>query len=117
MSGPPESAYGVRRAADDIKKLRAKGMVSKIGKSRPYESVPEKMGCGHGLLCWSFARRSSGHYLPPAAHLSLHYNRSIPLPSTAIMKVSAPVCALSSTSWVWPPEDRQFSFSSFSIRI
>jgi hypothetical protein len=41
MSGQPESEYGPRRAAYDIKKLRAKGMVSKIGKSRRYESVPD----------------------------------------------------------------------------
>jgi hypothetical protein len=41
MSGQPESEYGPRRAAYDIKKLRAKGMVSKIGKSRRYETVPE----------------------------------------------------------------------------
>jgi hypothetical protein len=41
MSGQPESEYGPRRAAYDIKKLRAKGMVSKIGKSRRYEPVPE----------------------------------------------------------------------------
>ena len=41
MSGRPESEYGPRRAAYDIKKLRAKGMVSKIGKSRRYESVPD----------------------------------------------------------------------------
>lgn len=41
MTGQPESEYGPRRAAYDIKKLRAKGMVSKIGKSRRYETVPE----------------------------------------------------------------------------
>jgi hypothetical protein len=41
MSGQPESEYGPRRAAYDIKKLRAKGIVSKIGKSRRYESVLE----------------------------------------------------------------------------
>jgi hypothetical protein len=34
MSGQPETEYGARRAAYDIKKLRAKGMVRKIGKSR-----------------------------------------------------------------------------------
>lgn len=39
-TGKPESEYGVRRAAYDIKKLRAKGMVRKIGKSRRYEPVP-----------------------------------------------------------------------------
>jgi hypothetical protein len=41
MSGQPETEYGVRRAAYDIKKLRAKAMVRKIGKSRRYEPVPE----------------------------------------------------------------------------
>ncbi len=41
MSGQPDSEYGPRRAAYDIKKLRAKGMVTRIGKSRRYETVPE----------------------------------------------------------------------------
>jgi len=41
MTGQPESEYGPRRAAYDIKKLRAKGMVYKIGKSRRYETAPE----------------------------------------------------------------------------
>jgi hypothetical protein len=50
MSEPPESAYGARRAAYDIKKLRAKGMVSKIGKSRRYESVPEGLRSLTALL-------------------------------------------------------------------
>jgi hypothetical protein len=38
MNGLPESEYGTRRAAYDIKKFRAKGMVRKIGKSRRYEA-------------------------------------------------------------------------------
>ena len=41
MSGESDSAYGVRRAAYDIKKLRGKGMVPKIGASRRYEPLPE----------------------------------------------------------------------------
>jgi hypothetical protein len=41
MSGQPESEYGARRAAYDLRKLRAKGMVHKIGKSHRYETVPE----------------------------------------------------------------------------
>ena len=41
MSGQPESDYGPRRAAYDLKKLRAKGMVSKLGNSRRYETLPE----------------------------------------------------------------------------
>ena len=38
MSGQAESAYGPRRAAYDLKKLRGKGMVRKIGSSRRYET-------------------------------------------------------------------------------
>ena len=41
MSGESDSAYGARRAAYDIKKLRGKGMVLKIGASRRYEPLPE----------------------------------------------------------------------------
>jgi hypothetical protein len=50
MSGQPESAYGPRRAAYDIKKLRAKDMVRKIGKSRRYEPVPEGLRSLTALL-------------------------------------------------------------------
>ena len=50
MSGQSESEYGVRRAAYDIKKLRAKEMVRKIGKSRRYEPVPDGLRALTALL-------------------------------------------------------------------
>ena len=50
MTGKPDSAYGTRRAAYDIKKLRAKGMVRKIGKTRRYEPVPEGLRSLTALL-------------------------------------------------------------------
>jgi hypothetical protein len=50
MSGQPESEYGARRAAYDIKKLRAKGMVDRIGKSRRYETVGEGLRSLTALL-------------------------------------------------------------------
>jgi hypothetical protein len=50
LSGHAESEYGPRRAAYDIKKLRAKGMVGKIGKSRRYEPVPEGLRSLTALL-------------------------------------------------------------------
>jgi hypothetical protein len=40
MSGEAESAYGPRRAAYDLKKLRGKGMVRKVGTSHRYETDP-----------------------------------------------------------------------------
>jgi hypothetical protein len=50
LSGQPESEYGPRRAAYDIKKFRAKGMIRKIGKSRRYEPVPEGLRAITALL-------------------------------------------------------------------
>lgn len=41
MSSQTESEYGPRRAAYDLKKLRGKSMVRKMGSSRRYETVPE----------------------------------------------------------------------------
>jgi hypothetical protein len=39
-NGPTASEYDPRRAAYDLKKLRAKNMVRRIGKSRRYEATP-----------------------------------------------------------------------------
>jgi hypothetical protein len=50
VSGQPEIEYGSRRAAYDIKKLRAKGMLRKIGKSRRYGPVPEGLRALTALL-------------------------------------------------------------------
>jgi hypothetical protein len=41
MNGQAEAEYGPRRAAYDLKKLRGKGMVRKIGTSRRYEAEPD----------------------------------------------------------------------------
>ena len=40
MNGHAEADYGLRRAAYDLKKLRGKGLVRKIGTSRRYEAEP-----------------------------------------------------------------------------
>ena len=50
MNGQAESDYGPRRAAYDIKKLRAKDMVRKIGTSRRYEPVSEGLRALSALL-------------------------------------------------------------------
>jgi hypothetical protein len=50
MSGHPESEYGARRAAYDIKKLRGKAIVHKIGNSRRYESIPRGLQALAALL-------------------------------------------------------------------
>jgi hypothetical protein len=50
MSGQPESEYGARRAAYDIKKLRGKAIVRKIGNSRRYEPTLEGLRALTALL-------------------------------------------------------------------
>ena len=50
MTGQPESEYGPRQAAYDIKKLRAKDMAGKIGKSRRYEVLPQGLRSLTALL-------------------------------------------------------------------
>jgi hypothetical protein len=49
MTGQPESRYGARRAAYDIKNS-GPGMVRRIGKSRRYEPVPEGLRSLTALL-------------------------------------------------------------------
>jgi hypothetical protein len=41
VSGQPESAYSPRQASYDLKKLRGKQMVQRIGRTRRYESCPK----------------------------------------------------------------------------
>jgi len=50
ISGDTQPKYGPRRAAYDIKKFRAKGMIRKVGKSRRYEPVPEGLRAITALL-------------------------------------------------------------------
>jgi len=50
MSGDVESSYGPRRAAYDLKKLRGKGMVRKIGTSRRYATDPAGLRAITALL-------------------------------------------------------------------
>jgi hypothetical protein len=49
-NGQPESEYGARRAAYDLKKFRAKGMLGKIAKSRRYEVEPAGLRSLSALL-------------------------------------------------------------------
>jgi hypothetical protein len=41
VSGQPESAYGPRQAGYDLKKLRGKYMVQRLGRTRRYEPLPQ----------------------------------------------------------------------------
>ena len=41
VSGQPESAYSPRQASYDLRKLRAKEMIGRVGRSRRYEPLPQ----------------------------------------------------------------------------
>jgi len=48
--GDDETKYTARKAAYDLKKLRGKNIVRRIGKSRRYETVPEGLQAMTALL-------------------------------------------------------------------
>lgn len=50
LSGHSESEYGPRRAAYDLKKLRGKQMVQRIGHTRRYETMPDGLKTMTALL-------------------------------------------------------------------
>ena len=101
-----------RRAAYDIKKLRAKGMVRKIGKSRRYEPVPEGLRALTALLVLrEKIIQPIARCQPPASDLSP--NRATQRPSTTTTKTFEPACEISSLSLAWPPEHRQSIFHLF----
>jgi hypothetical protein len=50
IGGQSESEYGARRAAYDLKKLRGKDMLRRIGESRRYQAVPEGLRSLTALL-------------------------------------------------------------------
>jgi DNA-binding transcriptional ArsR family regulator len=50
MTGQPASDYSIRQAAYDLKKLRGKGLITKVGGSRRYQVQPQAMRAIAALL-------------------------------------------------------------------
>ena len=50
LSRQSESEYGARRAAYDLKKLRGKKIVQRIGKTRRYQSIPSGLSAIAALV-------------------------------------------------------------------
>ena len=65
LSGAAPSDYGPRRAAYDLKKLRGKAMVRKIGSSRRYEPIPESLRAMTALVI--MREKESSPCWPPLA--------------------------------------------------
>jgi len=111
MSGQAEADYGPRRAAYGIKKLRAKGMLRKIGTSRRYESVPEGLRAIAALLV--LREKSSDPCSPPANGLRRRPNPTIRHRSITITNISGPACETCLPRWGWLHKDRQSFFHPF----
>jgi hypothetical protein len=112
MSGEPASDYGARRAAYDIKKLRGKDMVRKIGASRRLRAStprPTSPHCSGGPA----RKGKSGPYSPPALDPSPTPNYPIRRRSIRTTKTSASACTASLLNLGWPLRDRQFIFHPF----
>jgi hypothetical protein len=71
MSGEPASEYGARRAAYDIKKLRGKDMMRKIGASRRYQPLHQGLRALTALvvLCEKVIRPLLAASTRPQAHV------------------------------------------------
>jgi hypothetical protein len=50
MTGRPDGDYTLRQAAYDLKKLRAKDLITKLGRSRRYQLSPPSMRAITALL-------------------------------------------------------------------
>ena len=50
LIGSSEQEYGPRRAAYDLKKMRAKDLIAKIGSSRHYQAIPQGLKAITALL-------------------------------------------------------------------
>jgi hypothetical protein len=104
LSKQSESENGPRRAAYDLKKLRGKTVVRRIGQTRRYESIPKGLRAMAALVvlrnkaspCWPLHR----NYAPLAA-------RRTPQLSIRITTRFAPPCAVCFRNWGWPHEHRQ----------
>ena len=101
-----ESEYGARRAAYDLKKLRGKQIVQRIGKTRRHESIPKGLRAIAALV---LLRNKAIKPLLAAAQ-ELRPSRGAQDPSARSMRITTQFvlpCKVSSRNWVSPHEHRQ----------
>ena len=112
MSGEPDSEYGACRTAYDIKKLRGKGIVRKIGGSRRYGPLPvmsARRNCSGG------AARNGNPATPRRQHPTRDPLQTIQSAAdrSELRKTSEPACATSLWNLVWTRKDPQLIFHPF----
>ena len=111
MNGQAEADYGPRRAAYDLKKLRAKGMLRKIGTSRRYESVPEGLRAIAALLV--LREKVIRPLLAASQRPEPTSTPNHPTPVDHHYEHSEPACETCLPRWGWSHKDRQSFFHLF----
>ena len=100
------SAYGPRQAAYDLKKLRGKQIVHRIGSTRRYE--PLRPVCGRSSPCLCFATKPSNHSSPQLGKSPHSAEDKTPDPSiTTTWTCDVPCWASSMNSGSQPDIDKK----------
>ena len=108
-----ESEYGPRRAAYDLKKLRGKPIVCRIGQTAKYETIPQGARAMAALVV---LRDKAIKPLLAAAQQHRRTRRRTPAHSTSTTTPFAPACAGFSTNWGLLHEQRQLFFPASPLR-
>ena len=108
LSNQAEGQYDARRAAYDLKKLRGKKIVHRIGQTRRYQSTSSGLKAMIALV----VLRNKAIKPLLAAVLDLHHHAAPRIPDRSIVTTKPFVrpCNLFSRNWGGQPEHRQLFF-------
>jgi hypothetical protein len=104
MTGQRE--YTHRQATYDLKKLRAKELITKLGRTR-FVTTSRHPACGPSPLSWSCATRSSNRSSLPCVFPLASPSPPSPPPLTATTNKFDSTCSLSARSWASLHRHRQ----------
>ena len=107
------SAYGPRQAAYDLKKLRGKPIVRRIGSTRRYEPLPSGLRAITALLV--LRNKAIKPLLAAAQEIAPNNGGQTPEPSIATTSTCNAPCRASFMNSGSQPNDRQF-LSGFALK-
>ena len=102
-----QTQYSPRQAAYDLKKLRGKHIVSRIGHTRRYEALPSGLRAMTALIVLRNKAINSNLYSPPPSPFAQPVAPTTPNRSIPTTAPSSLPCKVSSKSSASPLEDRQ----------
>jgi len=113
LSRQNQAEYGARRAAYDLKKLRGKQIVERIGQTARYQPLPQGLRSMAALVI--LRDKAIKHYSPPYHPSGQAAGPRTPPPSMPTMSPSEQPRRVSSMSSEWPHEQRQQIFRTASL--